>query len=41
MTLFNLIKQCLHMQAVQTEPGSRATLMKVMKEIERLWKKEI
>ena len=41
MTFFELMKQCLHTQAIRTKPDSGPILAKVMKEIKRVWKKEI
>lgn len=41
MTYIEFIKQCLWAQAIRTEPVNHSILKKVMKKIERLWKKEI
>ena len=41
MTFFDLIKQCLHAEAVHTEPDIRQIIEKIMKEIKKQWKKEI
>ena len=40
MTLYELVKQSLHKEAVRTEPDRRPIIKRVLKEIERKWKKK-
>ena len=39
MTLYELVKQSFHREAVRTEPDRRTIIEKVLKEIEKKWKK--
>ena len=39
MTLYELVKQSLHKEAVRTEPDRRPAIKKILKEIKKRWKK--
>jgi len=40
MTVYELIKRSLQKEAVRSEPDRRRVLQKVLKELERKWKKK-
>lgn len=40
MTFYEWVRQSLHREAVRTEPDKRPAIEKVLREIERKWKKK-